>query len=405
MYFSLCGWMRYYAAAGRKGIGQSWRVGTDCNSWDDFMLNTDAAAATASFAGPGAFNDVDEIGRATCHFGKVTSGIGIDCVESKMRTQFSLIAVVGSPLLLSFDMSNWTKPWSGPPGSVDLVELYSNSEVLSVHQALTTDGQLTYSRLVGGPVTAGGVMPGTKKCDAADVTQRWKANGQGRIYSQAPGIEDWCLRQGPMGNPKPAGPSQCGHAEYVWVSACNTSCCGKQCEEYSWSHVNGTLRSGLATNPNPDGGGDPGTTLTVAPEGVPDTIMAEERFSHSDPRAPTQQVELGDDGLLRVGASDMCLSAAAPSNSSVFGRELENGHAVLLINWSRQPNTVTCDSGCMAKMGYTDVVTVRDLWTHTDNSTARTLSFSIAGDSSVFVKIAAAGGSAGQTTPQTFQLD
>jgi hypothetical protein len=32
MFFSLCGWMRYYAAAGRQGIGQSWRVGTDCNS-------------------------------------------------------------------------------------------------------------------------------------------------------------------------------------------------------------------------------------------------------------------------------------------------------------------------------------------------------------------------------------
>ena len=25
MFFSLCGWMRYYAAAGRHGIGQSWR--------------------------------------------------------------------------------------------------------------------------------------------------------------------------------------------------------------------------------------------------------------------------------------------------------------------------------------------------------------------------------------------
>ena len=131
-----------------------------------------------------------------------------------------------------------------------------------MHQALTPDGQLTYSRLVGGPITTGGIMPGTKKCDAADVTQRWKRNAKGRIYSQAPDIEDWRLRQRPMSYPKPAGPSQCGHAEYVWVSACNTLCCGKQCEEYSWSHVNGTL------NPEPDGGGDPGTTLTVAPEGV-----------------------------------------------------------------------------------------------------------------------------------------
>ena len=38
IFFSLCGWMRYYAAAGARGIGQSWRVGTDCDSWADFMI-------------------------------------------------------------------------------------------------------------------------------------------------------------------------------------------------------------------------------------------------------------------------------------------------------------------------------------------------------------------------------
>ena len=77
-----------------------------------------------------------------------------------MRTQFSLIAVVGSPLLLSFDMSNWTKPWSGPAGSIDLVTLYSNPEVLAVHQALDANGGLTYARIAGGPTTTDGIMPG-----------------------------------------------------------------------------------------------------------------------------------------------------------------------------------------------------------------------------------------------------
>jgi hypothetical protein len=253
MFFSLCGWMRYYAAAGRRGIGQSWRVGTDCNSWDDFMLNADAAAATASFAAAGAFNDVDEIGRAACQFKKPygTSGYYM-CDKHKMETQFSLIAVVGSPLLLSYDMSNWTKPWSGPAGSVDLVALYSNPEVLAVHRALDDEGQLNYSRLAGGPTTTDGVMPGTTKpCNHTDPTQRWRGNGHGRIYSQAPGIDNWCLRQGPMSNPKPAGPHSCGHAEYVWVSPCNSSCCGAHCEEYEWTAVGGSLRSGLKPNPDP----------------------------------------------------------------------------------------------------------------------------------------------------------
>lgn len=395
MFFSLCGWMRYYAAAGRHGIGQSWRVGADCNSWDDFMLNVDAAAATARFAGPGAFNDVDEIGRAACdNFnGNRTSGF-IGCDYNKMVTQFSLIAVVGSPLLLSYDMSNWTRPWSGPPGSVDLVTLYSNPEVLAVHQALDAAGKLTYSRLVGGPITAGGVVPGTTKlCNTTDREQLWSLSDTGRIYSRSPGIEGWCLRQGPMGNPKPAGPQQCGHAEVVWVSPCNTSCCGTNCEEYAWQSIDGTLRSGLKANVDPGGGGDPGTTLTVAPEGVPDTVMAEEQFNHTDPRASTQQVELGSDGLLRVGKTGYCLSAVAPSNSSVFGRKLLDGWAVQLINWAEKEQLVECNSVCMARMGFGAGanVTLRDLWAHTDNGTVTELSCLVAGGgASKLVKLTAA---------------
>jgi hypothetical protein len=70
----------------------------------------------------------------------------------------------------------------------------------------------------------------------------------------------------------------------------------------------------------------------VAPEGVPDTVMAEEQFSATDSRHATQQVKLASDGLLRIGSTGRCLSAAAPSNSSVFGRKLDDGWAVLLIN-------------------------------------------------------------------------
>ena len=161
-----------------------------------------------------------------------------------------------------------------------------------------------------------------------------------------------------MSNPKPAGPQQCGHAEYVWLSPCNTSCCGKHCEEYAWTAVAGTLRSGLQPNSNPAAGGDPGTTLTVAPEGVPDTTMAEEQFTATDPRHPQQQVALGADGLLRVGGANgkTCLSAAAPSNTSVFGRRLADGWALLLINWASKtqkvrplhhPPTVIVDLACV----------------------------------------------------------
>ena len=215
-----------------------------------------------------------------------------------------------------------------------------------------------------------------------------------------------------MSNPKPAGPHSCGHAEYVWLSPCDTACCGAHCEEYQWEAVRGTLRSGLKQSSNPNGGGDPGTTLTIAPEGVPDTTMAEEPFPASDPRAASQQVALTADGLLRIGGESgtRCLSAAAPFNYSVFGRKLagrqeEGGGdswAVLFINWASKPQSVVCDAGCMAQMGWSSleaegsgsILRVRDLWTHTDNGTATAasgLSFTVkGGGASVLVKLTAA---------------
>ena len=55
--------------------------------------------------------------------------------------------------------------------------------------------------------------------------------------------------------------------------------------------MNGTLRSGLPPHRDPSSGNDPGSTLTVNPEGVVNTVMAEEQFEASDPRAASQQVE------------------------------------------------------------------------------------------------------------------
>ena len=255
----------------------------------------------------------------------------------------------------------------------------------------------------------------TESCNATDQTQQWLSNGEGRIYSQAPGIEHWCLRQGAMSSAKPDH-TQCGHMEYVWVSPCNTSCCGGNCDEYAWTATpHGTLRSHLnaTTHPNDPGEDrDPGTTLTVAPEGIPDTTMAEEEFESSDPRYDTQQVTLDDDGLLRIGKTGRCLSAAAPSNSSVFARKLPDGWAVLLINWAKGSQEVACDAACMAKMGYGpgpatntatattaggtavsggERVTVRDLWSHSDNGTVSTsggLKYTVpGGGASVLIKL------------------
>ena len=79
----------------------------------------------------------------------------------------------------------------------------------------------------------------TAACNRSDPAQQWRYDEpSGRIYSLNPAISNWCLRAGPFSSPKPGGPSKyaCGHAEYVWASACNTSCCDPSghCAEYGW---------------------------------------------------------------------------------------------------------------------------------------------------------------------------
>ena len=119
--------------------------------------------------------------------------------------------------------------------------------------------------------------------------------------------------------------------------------------------------------------------------------MAEELFAPSDPRAPSQQIHLTAEGLLAIGSTGRCLSAAPPSTKSVFGRKLESGWAVQLINWGSKPQQVTCGGACMAKMGWAagESVAVRDLWAHTENGTvADELSFVVpGGGASVLVKV------------------
>lgn len=82
MVFSLCGWLKWYAAAGPANVGTSWRIGpgasrcaahtcclnshpptrwADALSWENVLMNIDAAADAAPFVSAGHFADVDEV--------------------------------------------------------------------------------------------------------------------------------------------------------------------------------------------------------------------------------------------------------------------------------------------------------------------------------------------------------
>ena len=91
-----------------------------------------------------------------------------------------------------------------------------------------------------------------------------------------------------------------------------------------------------------------------------------------------------------------CVAGAPRGVSNVWGRRLiDKSWAVVLANFNRTAAaTVTCDSACLALMGWapSQSLSVRDLWTHTENGTVSGASGGIsvalaANGASVIVKL------------------
>jgi len=66
-----------------------------------------------------------------------------------------------------------------------------------------------------------------------------------------------------------------------------------------------------------------------------------------------------------------------PSQTNVWGRQLVHGSwAVVFLNNQDTEADITCDSDCFSQMNFgVDTVYVRDLWTHTNNGTTSTSSY------------------------------
>lgn len=91
--------------------------------------------------------------------------IGPQMSRPQQVTQMNMIAVIGSPLLLSFDLRNLTAPQ---------VADFANPEVIAVHQDPHPRGPV-YRRLVGGPLAGRLISPTTHNtCDPANPLVVWK---------------------------------------------------------------------------------------------------------------------------------------------------------------------------------------------------------------------------------------
>lgn len=123
--FSLCGWNPWYAPpdptlgyGGGKTLGNSFRIGPDDTNWQGVLTNIDINANLAPYAGPGAWND-------PCLLLAETYSGTLRQTMTQTRTQFSMWAVMASPLLISANVRQM---------SAYNLETYTNKEVIAVNQ-------------------------------------------------------------------------------------------------------------------------------------------------------------------------------------------------------------------------------------------------------------------------------
>ena len=361
VFFSLCGWSDWFAAY-EPSLGDSWRIGTDVPTWERFMQNLGAAAAVAPFAGPSptgprrGWPDVDMIG------GRWPA--------QQEQFHLCLIAVIGSPLLLSFDPRD--------PSATSTLGLppYLNAELLSIHQddargSVAARGQY-YARIAGGETTgptALRVVPSPCNASASLWTFVPAAAPAGFGQLRSVGLEGYCLalwdtwtgacidaiyaQALPCGGGGGGGSGGCPLAAQLWAP-------GGEAE--GWPLRSALNYSGQTPFPGP--------YLTAS--GVPGGLYAQPRFpgtsgggaggAASSAAAagqawvttlpPGASAPVNTTVMLQGGGQGACLAPAPQASFNVWARWLANGDvALLLVNFAPQPASVVCDAACMGAVG------------------------------------------------------
>jgi alpha-galactosidase len=368
IFFSLCGWHDWYAPpnpalnyTGGKSLGNSWRIGPDDGSWGNAMKNVDANAKLAPYAGAGGFNDPCLLVSAN-HAGK--SAYTLD----QSRAQFSLWAVMASPMLISGTVLGM---------SAGVEAIYTNREVIAISQdSLVKQGV----RIVGedlflseeeeeenkGPhLTAAALV----LCNASDVTQQWTDTMPMNGYFK--NAQGHCLNV-----------NDCNTAaELIVYDSCPVHQCCDNCENmvFAIDAASGHLTSAMSAAKGLCAGSNSSSPLQA---GTPLSLV-DCNYSRFTTivlfKGPSSQ------GLVEVTGSTagqpplLCLGVGAPSpplppppskpRTNVWARELKDGsYALFFINVGSATVDVACDATCFAAIGFqsTDVLTARDVIAHVD---------------------------------------
>ena len=343
VWFSLCGWEQWYSPPdpslnylGGGSLGNSWRIAGDGSGWGPLTNCVNQQAASAVYAGPGAWPDPDLLIGPKVYVGGQS--------DEQARAQFTLWSIFPTNLLISQNVLAW---------SDYALETYSNAELIAINEdALMSPAR----RIAGGDL--GFPCDNTKyaaatvavDCDASDPAQVWTFDaatgslaprafpGTTLVATTCDGGDDGAAVM--LASAAQAGPCP---AARVW-------------------HMNatdGTIR----------------TAVTNAPQCL-------DVYNWAGPTVDTwacnggsnQRFTLSAAGALSTAAdakhAPKCVKAvpaAHPDCTNVWGRVLSDGFALAFVNNAGSPETVTCDGDCFSALNISATVTrltVRDLWEH-----------------------------------------
>jgi len=362
VFFSLCGWFSGFASFSEISLADTWRIGTDVPNFDRFMQNIESASAASTFTGPWkGWPDVDMIG------GKWSSD------QETLHVCF--IAIIGAPLLLSWNISN-------PIDSTLPLASYLNPELLSIH---SDDASLSvkargyyYKRIRGGAVTGSPTAEVSSPslpiatdvpCDSTRANWIWTPNNNSSSWGtlESESMQGYCL------GIWDTWIGTCIDPLAAQLVPCENNKDGCDIDARTWS-VDSFSR--LLVNAS-WGGNTPrsGPFLTQI-GGVPSALFVQALSSTSPPPLIEEQQiwktsisPTSPSGTRTTiqGSGETCLgvSIEGATSTNVWARWLENGDiALLFFNVGSTSATVTCDAGCFAQIGGTTAQwTARNVWT------------------------------------------
>ena len=269
-------------------------------------------------------------------------------VAKRVQTQFSLIAVTGAVLLLSFDVRD--------ARNAELVRITSNRAIIAVHQDRSAKGA---SRRIKGGALAESIKDMSSSTECWSRQSKWRFTKNATAPGNTGSLESlsrpgWCLSAS-SGN----GPNTCG-AAMASLQRCGRFVLGTDCGLIDqWTlHTNGSIQSVKAGS---------NSFLTADMDSIDGALWIQTAVV-SNKHLQTWAWSAVN-GTLRY-ADGRCLGAlpAPPLNVNVWARQLRNGSvALVFVNAEKSAAALTIGcawKNCLSKAALFDsdiVVVATDL--------------------------------------------